>query len=309
MNKKFKIMIINILFILFSVCIIEFIAIHTFYREKVFHIDKKNLQQSTEFKHFFEPLISKYTQKEYTPYEEFRPAVGTEYNKPAILLLGCSFTYGNSLLLEETFQYKLSLETKRPVYNFGLDAASAKEMLYILRNDELRTELLRNNNNIEYVIFTYITDHIPRLYAPVYRQPSPTFIPIENFTKLEFKEKQSLFYRSYFNFFISRHFAFKKEKFENSFDLIRLYLREIKREVDKHFNNNGKTPKFVVMIYNDYYSYPWKELENDEINVLYAKEITKTNLDDRIYRLPNDHHPNEKAWDIIVPALIKKLNL
>ena len=248
-------------------------------------------------------------EKEYTPYEEFRPSVGVEYNKPAVLLLGCSYTYGNSLLLNETFQYKLSHKTERPVYNFGLDAASVKEMLYILRNDELRNKLLNNNNNIEYVIFTYITDHVPRLYAPVYRQPSPVFIPIENFSKLEFKKKQSLFYRSYFNFFISRHFAFKKEKYENSFDLIHLYLKEIKREVDKHFISNGKSPKFVVLIYNDYYNYPWKMLEKDDITVLSAKKITKTNLDNLVYRLPKDHHPNEKAWEIIVPALVKELNM
>lgn len=309
MKKIFKIVLTNLLLILIVVCSIEFIALYTFYREKVFDIYKNNLSYSVKFEDFIEQLLYRYTAKEYTPYDEFRPAVGTEYNKPAILLLGCSYTYGNSLLLEETFQYKLSQKTKRPVYNFGLDAASAKEMLYILRNNELRNKLLNNNNNIEYVIFTYITDHIPRLYAPVYRQPSPVFIPSKDFSELKLKEKQSSFYHSYFNFFISRHFAFQEDKYENSFNLVHLYLKEMKKETEKHFKNNGKKPQFVVLIYDDYIGYPWEQLEEDGIKVLFAEKITQTDLKESKYRIPNDHHPSSKAWDIIVPALVKELNI
>lgn len=309
MKKIFKIVLINIILIIFFVCSIEFIALYTFYREKVFNIYNDNFQYNTEFKYYFKHLFNKYKNKNYVLYDEFRPAVGTEYNEPAILLLGCSYTYGSILPEEETFQYKLSQKTKRPVYNFGVEGASAKEMLYILRNDELRNKLLNNNNNIEYVIFTYITDHIPRLYAPVYRRPSPTFTPSKDFSELKLKDKKSLFYRCYIYFFISRHFAFKEENYHNSFNLIHLYFKEIKRETEKHFKSNSKKPQFVVLIYDDYSKFPWAQLEEDGIKVIFAEKITQTNLKESKYRIPNDYHPSSKAWDIIVPALVKELNI
>lgn len=309
MKKIFKIVLTNLLLILIVVCSIEFIALYTFYREKVLETYNDDLPYNTEFKYYFKSLFDKYKRNKYIFCNEFRPAVGTEYNEPAILLLGCSYTYGSILQLEETFQYKLSKKTKRPVYNFGLEGASANEMLYILRNDELRNKLLNNNNNIEYVIFTYITDHIPRLYAPVYRRPSPVFIPSKDFLELKLKNEKSLLYRSYFYFFISRYFASKEDKYENSFNLVHLYLKEMKKETEKHFKNNNKKPQFVVLIYDDYIGYPWEQLEEDGIKVLFAEKITQTDLKESKYRIPNDHHPSSKAWDIIVPALVKELNI
>ena len=308
MKKFFKITLVNTIFIVISILLIEFIALFTIYREEIYHIKNEKLNMPTNFSFWFQNLSQKYMQDSYFDLEEFRPIVGQEYSNPGILLLGCSFTYGEKLEINQTFQYKLSHLTKRPVYNLGLSAASIREMLYILRNDDIRQKLLPDDSNIDYVIYTYIFDQIPRLYGDVYRNPSPLFLPTENFSKLEFRETKNTFKRTYINFLISRHFAFMAKQ-EPAFKLLRLYLTETKKEIDKLYTKKDKTPKFVLFVYHQKYNFDWVKLYQDGIIVINADKLVDIDLMSQEYRILNDPHPNEKAWEVIVPALVKELDL
>ena len=73
----------------------------------------------------FNPIpLEKYFEKLYNRIEvkdsdtrHFRNDINIDSKLKPILIMGCSFAYGAGLKDDETFSYKLGLETGRPVYN------------------------------------------------------------------------------------------------------------------------------------------------------------------------------------------------
>ena len=92
---------------------------------------------------------------------EERVKFGEEYNKNPIVILGCSYAYGQGLKSEQTFPYLLANITKRPIYNFS---KCGTHILVDIRELEIFTteEDRKKINKADYVIYLYMHDHINR---------------------------------------------------------------------------------------------------------------------------------------------------
>ena len=240
---------------------------------------------------------------------DFREQAENKYNdSPSIILLGCSYTYGYKLSNEDSFHYILSEALKSPVYNLAIVGGSPREMLYLLRNKPILNEQLKNvdKNNIKYIIFTYMSDHKKRIIADLYRR-SPNFIITKDGNGLQFKRPNPLD-----NFYISRkikeYIANKQYQSDDNFKLLCLYIEEIKKESAEIFKYQGHPAEFILLLYDDYNN-NWDILQQDNIKIIKLNEILDVNITDREYQISEkDCHPNKKAWEIIVPQLIKELD-
>ena len=81
---------------------------------------------------------------------------------------------------------------------------------------------------------------------------------------------------------------------------------EAKEEMQKHWKNT----KYVVVFYTAYPNdnYLKEKLKENDFIVIDADELAEKNLRDDKYMRP-DYHPTGKAWDVIVPKLIKELGI
>lgn len=134
-KRLFKIIFTNIVVFTVIIVTLEFIAYAIdYFRIKDFFIsnNKFNLQSYPlkiySFSEFYQ------INKKEDGY--FRPESGIEYkNKPPILLLGCSYTYGHRLKYEETFGLKLSQFAKRHVINKAVCRYGVNTALFQLQHD------------------------------------------------------------------------------------------------------------------------------------------------------------------------------
>ncbi len=162
-----------------------------------------------------------------------------------------------------------------------------------------------------------IDNHIFRLYRYFY-EDLPACLDIRyKRTKEGLKEIK---HKNYIleHFFIYRYlqnryaeFVFTHKSFDENFDFMKLHFLKAQELVKTKFPDS----KIVILKYednfdSDYYNTErWKELEDAGFIVLGTYELTGKHLDEDEYKLNDDVHPNEKAWDLIVPALVKKLDL
>ncbi len=238
---------------------------------------------------------------------DFRyPAIYPESEgKKDIVIAGCSFTYGDKLNTNEIFSSILSNFTHRNVYNIGLSGGSPRDILYILNNTEILNKLIINKTNIEYFIYTYIYDHKRRLYSNT-RPTVPFFIPIKNYKKLQYIYLPLLINHSYIINYIN-YFLYNKGFFVNKNKLFKLYMQEIKNKI----KSVCKSSEFIILVYDYEVSdiQMFTELEKAGFKVIYLDKILNFNINDDQYQVPDKFHPNAKAWQVIVPALAKELNL
>ncbi|MCR5261674.1 MAG: hypothetical protein K6C94_07535 [Candidatus Gastranaerophilales bacterium] len=257
-------------------------------------------------KPFFQGLLSSYKdgsiEKRLTYNWFFRKVVYGDKDKTPVILFGCSYSYGNSLELEETFGYQLSKLTNRTVYNYSVSGGSPKETLYLLRY----YKDLNKISNPEYVIYTYIGDHVSRItrfgWTDNYIE-MPVFVKKPDQT-LEYQNKKNYLHKlrtfMYLNMVYSDAIIYK------NIDLLNIYFTEIQKEITKKY---PKT-KFVIFVYDDKGLEDWNTLEQKNIEVIHLKDLSSENFNDVKYRVADDDpHPNAKAWNLIVPALAKRLKL
>ena len=256
--------------------------------------------------------------KGYIHKNEFRnPAIYKNSTKKSIILMGCSF-FQDSFLAEDKIAHSLiSKMTKRNVYNLAIEGSTPVEALYILKdlapNFKLK-ELLNNDTNIGHVIYAYIPLHTDFIKTCA-RYSCPIFKINKKEKELSLKRNplySTIIYQE-FNFFIfqSYRFIFSKlfflKRMQKLFDVLTLHVFEMQKEIKKNF---GEDTKFTVLVVKEGGYENWEELKQQGINVIKLNEITDVNIDTREYAISDtNNHPNEKAWEVIVPALIKELDL
>lgn len=298
MKKFLKIILINIILCIIFLGILEVCCI---YKEYI-RLGATEYKFTSHLKNIF----NGYTSFNYVNENEIRPVSYPKHlsNKAPLITMGCSFAYGLWLDDNETLASQLANKTHRVVYNLGITGASPREMLYILRNNELRCKLLENKNDFEYIIYPYISDHLFRLYNQLRLfSPSPSFK--QKGDSLEFYQPKTYLIRSELYQEIIKT-KYRKIKGKKSFDLLCLYLREINREIKKHFPK----AQFVVFVYEDPRNEDWSVLEKEGITVINYTQLTGNYLSTQEFVHENDgKHPNAKAWEEIAPILIEKLNL
>ncbi len=244
-----------------------------------------------------------------------RGLTGANYTSRPVVIFGCSYAYGYNLEPNQTFSYKLSELTKRPVYNQAFTGWGIQHMLYQSKIYALYKKI----QNPEYVIYVYIPDHLRRLYLLSF---SSWNVLSEGFNiryknidgKLEEIRNNNKFLnqfkRLYFINFIQNKIASKYAKSpknrEKVFNFALQHFVESKNEMQKYW----KDAKYVILFYDDYYeSSKFKsDLEKEGFTIIDTKDLTNENLKSEKYMQPSIH-PTEAAWDLLTPLIAERLNI
>lgn len=269
--------------------------------------------------HKIREYYSRFDNENYVNTKDFRkPAEGILYSnkKENIVLSGCFYTYGLALEYNDTFGVILSDYLKKyKVYNIGISGASPREALYILRNYDKYSKLgflPEDKDNTKYFIYTYMGDQPRRILFDMYKI-SPNFKVYkdeQNVKRLEFYRPNNLILRSFiYKMFLNYCIPDDNSYFNNLdylIDLYVLYIKEMKREVNKIFPN----AEFVLFMYINCDDKMMEFLRKEDINVVRLGDISKkTDFFSKEYMAWDGAHPNRKAWEAIVPLLSEKLDL
>lgn len=317
MKKVFKVVIINFLILISVLFFLEFSCYVHSATVNYFTCKKNNEEFSLKdfHKQYLEPMLT-YDQiyHFYTTEENTRRVSGLNYKKPPVVIFGCSFAYGLGLEDKQTFSYKLSQYIKAPVYNFAIISGGIQHMLH-------QVELPGFFDNIKgepsYVIYVYF-EHMSRLYEYIWDIDSKSLF-------LRYEEKDGKLVRVkdlpgwINNYYLlkymymlktkanrTEHYTLKTEKFALK------HFLQAKETMEKHWKNT----KYVFLFYRENPAIDDKErilmsdLEKNGFIVLTTEDLTHENFCLLKYQLSKDDvHPNEKAWDVLVPPLAKELNL
>ena len=203
-------------------------------------------------------------------------------NKKSIITIGDSFTFGYSIGQEDTLSYKLQKSTNRKTYNKGYSGTGIQHVLY-----QLDKSNFFNSNGIEpeYIIYTFIGDHMRRMYVDylaynsncknlryVVKDNKLTLLPLDvNFMD---KIKVTILGKKFNNL------LFSLKNNDEKFDLFKKHVLKCKEIINKKYSNT----KFVIIVYNPnidthnhkpYYTNRWHELQKEGIIVIRFDEKEK----------------------------------
>ena len=325
MNKFFKIFTVYFLSIIlfFIVAEVFLFAISVYSQKKMF----KKWTVQKQFEKYFEK--SDYEISGFKP-ERFRKDFGTNYNKKSVLIFGCSHLFGAGLEDEQTFGYKLSQATKRPVYNRAFWAWGPQYMLYILKSHRWIEDI----KSPEYIITMFIPDYYQRLYLHQgWPFDSGVYLRYKIDKKGDLKLLKNSPYPWYWRFLTIKYSQYYLENIKrNDNDYTnKLYLK-IMQESMAIIKKRYPGAKVILLLYegrevskdshpyimknSDYFnSKPFApetlaELEKSGYIVINMEEFLGHSLSTPEYKLENDPtHPSENVWDEFVPLLKKKFNM
>ena len=265
---------------------------------------------------YFDDLYEGYKKTDYFPDRIFK---NTKHNKKRpLLIFGCSFGYGWLLKKEQSFSYKLAELTGRDVYNRSVAGLGLQYFPYILETTDIEKEI----NNPEYIIFVFIENHVDRLFRFYNDETNPNpdiqYKRTKDGKSLQIN-KNPLWYSGGAAYFaICRNLMntgsrrwISTRPFDEKFDYIKEYFIYAKQIANKKFPNS----KLVILQYEENNNSPfndsprWKELEQEGYIVLNSLELTQKHLSEQEYKTYDKIHPNEQAWDILTPKVAEKLKL
>lgn len=305
MKKTVKLLLVNFIFIICIFLVMELTAYFIHSQGDVreikllYNLTTKEAVIET-FNDFYNP--KRYDRLYYSEHELRPPIIHNIPDNKEIVLYGCSFTHGYSLKDYENFSGVLSHYTDYNIKNFGLSGGGVREILYLL------SAVKEPQKNTKYVIYTYFYHHKTRMYMN-FRPKVPFYFHHKD--KLVYLKYNPVFSSSllfYCQYYLYSKYIYNTIKED---DLYLLYLKQINKLIKIKYPNAD----FVILVYNepDYESERnkriWEEMEKEGAIVIKTKDTIDVNLSDSEYKIVNDFHPNEKAWQTIVPVLAKKLDL
>ncbi len=264
-----------------------------------------------------------WTEKKFMEYcGEERFDINVDYSGRPIVFLGCSYIYGHGIKFEESFPYRVSEISHKPVYSFATCGSDLVDTLIFLR--DAHYEYFDRIKNAEYVIYLYMYDHINRYIDHSDRYYEYAFNPnkIEKFL-IKISVFRSLLARLRLiklnSEFPKTDFAISmlKNIFVNCIHEIREYMPDSKiifivydekvalYNVDYYFvrNNQIRFDKDIM------HSNIWNELSQEEgITIVYTKDIIGKTLD-KDYKLKEDFadwHPNTRIWKEFTPEFVNR---
>lgn len=311
--KIIKIIAINILLLLFFICLGDAL---------IFLGTGKNvLKHDGEYVYLFHlkhpPMLEPKGANFFSDKEGYsgRAPVGLEYkNGKPIVIFGCSYAYGRALQKNETFGYKLSHYLKTPVYNRAIDGGGFQQMYKQILSDVFFEEVPPTDT----VIYVMIDDHYRRMYGEPFDLDAFYLIPyfkekngelklanynncFLNFLRysLTLRIVKCLWYKYYLNN------NFNKEKIT---DLAVLHLKKSREMLEKRWN---KKINFTVILYDDvpikFQDLLIKKLKQNDFKVFVASEISGKNMRDEEYYSQVTEHPTKEAWDLLTPLIAEKI--
>lgn len=311
-NKKVvKIILINVLILIMTAIFLEIYSYNEYYQTFASIIEVQNKVNermgAPDIKLDYK-LLNKF---DYDRLKSImKPTIYMNSKKRPLLLMGCSYTYGSGLNNDQLFSTKIAKLTNRTTYNRGIAAGGAQHIYYQLNRDDFYKEV----PDAEYIIYTFIYDHISRLYKHQF-----TYFGQETNLRYEikngkFEEVKPRFIPMYSFYTVRRIQAAMEEKAvenrEQSFNFFLTTMRESLKLAKKHYKN----VKFVILTFKD----PSNEvLTEEEVNslkkegfiVLDAEKLVGHELTSKEYRVEDGYHPSEKVWDEVTPKITRALNL
>ncbi len=229
--------------------------------------------------------------------------------KKPVVLFGCSYAYGFGLDKNQTLGHKLSVRSRRPVYNRSFTGFSLQHFLYQTQTEKLYKEIPQP----EYAVYVYMHDHLRRLYLYSFAEWN---ILNEEFD-LRYKDKNGELtqitnsnyllnqFKRLYTVNMLQHFIVEKSVLKNpqkSYDLALKHFVAAKNEMSKHW----KKTKFAVILYDDFAlcSDFKTQLEQNGFKVVDVRGLA-----DSAEFMQKSNTPNEAAWNRIVPKIIKELKL
>ena len=294
---------INILLIFVVLVSVEF---YSFYKTKI---------ENDNFKKQADQLEANNTRKYKTKYRLLKPFNTTIYrnsfikNKSKnILWFGCSFAEGAGLNDNQTPCFKISELTGKSCINKAKGATGTQFMYYQI-NDE---NIMNDAKSADYVIYTFIWNHIQRLYNyqvnPLIDMFNLRYKIIDG-NLVDITPQFNLLYSSFFVKRFLNKIVYEQAKEESyNFKLFNKIMKETYNISQKRYPNS----KFIFIEFpelsrKELPDYEVKELESYGIKVIKVKDIIgDIDIYDKKYWLPDNIHPTEHAWDLILPIIVEK---
>lgn len=296
---------INILLIVIALASVE---AYSFYKTKT---------ENESFKKQADRLASNNTREYKTKYKLLEPFNPTLYRnsfinesneKKPIIWFGCSFAEGAGLEDNQTPCYKISKLSQRSCINKAKGATGTQFMYYQINDDKFTDDV----QNADFIIYTFIWNHIQRLYN---YQVNPLIDMFNLRYKLVNDELKNITPKCnplYSSFFVKRilNNVVRKQATEEqyNFKLFNKIMKETYQISQKKYPNS----KFIFIEFpelskKELPDYEIKELESYGIIVVRVKDIIgNTDIYDGKYWLPDNIHPTEEAWDLILPKIKEK---
>ncbi len=244
---------------------------------------------------------------------DLRPIAGNEYKNNPITVFGCSFAYGQYLKNNQIFSYKLSKMVKHPVYNRAFPGKGLSNM-YFQVSDEKFYEIVPQS---DYIIYIMIDDHYRRalsincapfeywqMYNYKYDKKQDKLI-LTNFLPFNRILYNSYLYRLIKAFQINKYINNPKNA-DNLTDFVLAHFVKSREELEKHWN---KKVNFIVILYEGvkYSDLLREKLGQNGFVVVNVPSLTNENLDEPQYKMQDNWHPTEAAWDLLTPLIVEDL--
>jgi hypothetical protein len=243
------------------------------------------------------------------PYKFFRPIENKDSLKRPIIIFGCSFAYGDGLYHYQTLSYKLGQYTKRPIYNRAKSGWGVQHMYYQLSNDDFYKSVPKP----EYIIYVYMDGHKGRITTPVSLDFDNCYYAFYKKYKGQYIKKKRTFFSDKIiiqhyvsNYIINNYLSLGyKYNIQKEKDIID-YVIASKKAAENHWGNDIK---FIIFSFAEIKEETKKYIRDNNI-LLFSKDDYKIDLENIEYQISsNDPHPNEKAWNEIVPLIVKQYNM
>ena len=308
-KSKYKFLIIFFTNILLFLSIF-FIGDFFFFKSEALNYIPDKSYIFTYYKEFlFRDISQKQTEKMLMSELDYHPVKNANSEKNPIVLFGCSFTYGHKIPINSTFHEVLSQYTNRPIYDRSYHGFGVNQMLYQLKNEKLYQII---NKKPDYIIYTYIPDHIRRLYMPclytIYQYRGAFYKLNKNKKELSLRKNSMLYDRfSIVTFLYTKLFENQYKKDADS--LLLTHFWEAKKEVNIHW---GEDTKFIILKYfeDSVFNAIQPELEKAGYIIIDRNDLVPFKEFDKNYCLSEiDSHPNAIVWNEITKKLQRVINL
>lgn len=320
MRKFLKILGINFLILLLCLIVSEIviysIAKEQYYSDTLSWWPKDDLANMPPLK-YNPKLMSARDAIDYSVHNSLRKQEGENSAKKAIVLFGCSFTYGDGLTQNQTFGHKLYEQTNRPVYNRRISGSGVQHMYYQLNDSSFYSEIKKEPEYIIYIFSPYLHTH--RLYAYIFSLYEDKlylrYYPDKVDKNGNLIEKKPFVPEVLSGLYLVKYYEYLKtiQDMKNSSDNFYLLLfKKSMEKVKKHYPN----AKFVVFCFDMYkneseeYTSLIENLKSEGFIIVKTNELTDIDYSDTKYHISEtDVHPNEYFWDLITPKFVERLKL
>ena len=246
----------------------------------------------------------------------YRQPNGTEYkNGKSIIVFGGSIAEGADLEDNQTFEKKLSDYLKVPVYNRGLGVGAIQHAILQVQSGKI-DDIIKQSNIAIYIAPTTQDAVELKVYPGSYFSPKFLF-STEIYPVMKQQDDDLVLINPKFpsltgNILNRLIIKFYEQNHKNINISIKNNVNHFKK-LNKELKAINPNIKFFLLIY-------WENrddikrfnniMQKEGISIIVASELTQLKKEDFLtskYRTEINQQPNEEVWNILTPAIAKKL--